>query len=84
MSLTDAQKTKIEEWIASRAPKMSCPACGGKNWGIQNDLGFISIIDPKTTRVSRESGFPVAVLTCNACGFTSLFSAVQIGIMGQE
>ncbi len=84
MPLTDTEKTTIEQWIASHAPKFGCPACSGKTWGMQDDLAFLPIIDAKTTRVSRDNGFPVVVLTCNTCGYTSLFSALQVGLIKQR
>jgi len=81
MSLTDAQKAAIEDWMNSHAVKMVCPCCGGKRWSIQDDLAFPLMIDADTTRINRESGFPLAVVVCNNCGYASFFSAVQIGII---
>lgn len=81
MPLTDAQKTAVEEWIKSRAAKFGCPACGTKVWGIQDELAFPGVIDVKTNRTVSGAGFPLAVLTCNHCGYTTFFSAAQIGLI---
>ena len=81
MPLTDAQKAMVEKWVTSRAPGFVCHACGAKTWGVQNDLAFTLMIDAETLRINREAGFPLAVVTCNNCGYTSFFSAVQIGLV---
>ena len=81
MPLTDEQKTAIEESIKSHASKFGCPACGAKVWGIQDELAFPLVMDLSTTRIKSGAGFPLAVLTCNSCGYTSFFSASQIGLL---
>jgi predicted nucleic-acid-binding Zn-ribbon protein len=81
MSLTDAQKASIEDWLNSHAAEMLCPCCREKQWCIQDDLAFPLMIDPETARINRESGFPLVVVVCNNCGYASFFSAVRIGVI---
>jgi predicted nucleic-acid-binding Zn-ribbon protein len=84
MPLTNAQKAIIEEWLNSRANRFACPGCGGKKWCIQDELAFPQIIYTGSHKINPEGGFPLAVITCNHCGYTSFFSALQIGLMKQH
>ena len=83
MQLSDEQKKVIGEKVAPNLKK--CPVCEKNDWGI-NDI-FLSLSEYPEGPVSVGKAplvFPVIAATCIECGYTRLFSAIQLGLLSKD
>ena len=81
MPLKSAQLDSVKQWIESHSPILSCSGCGGRGWAIQNELAFSLLINPESGQINHHRGYPMVAVTCQSCGYTVFFNAIQIGIM---
>ena len=77
-------KKQAQEWLSEKwtAPTV-CPISGDNNWAIADDFvqpmrytgGGLTIGGP---------GYPVVMVICATCGYTLLFNAVVMGLLGDS
>lgn len=84
MSLNSSQISDIEQWIRSHALNFECTCCGKKEWNINKELAFALIVESQGGRIDYLGGYPMVTINCVNCGYISLFSATQIGVMAQN
>jgi len=78
--LSDQDRLRIHDWLSSRNINRKCPECR-KGWRLPNPyLMFFSSAEPLVVQPGSVT-HPVVLLHCLTCGHTSLFSAVQMGIV---
>lgn len=80
MSLSDEQKNQVQLWLQENAPSLTCPACGNKDFNLENMITVSMGLDVEGN-VDFSKGIPVVPVTCKRCGFVFEFAAKQIGLM---
>ena len=58
-----------------------CPVSKDQSWTVES--AFImpdAQDDPSQMKVGGASGFPLAVVTCETCGYTIFFNLMKLGI----
>lgn len=71
----------IESKVGDR--QLKCPVCTQSEWAVQDHQGVLPAIDPFDYETYWERlvhAFPVAVVTCDACGYTMMFNLFMLGI----
>lgn len=82
--LDNSEKGKIKEWLDPRTPStIQCPACKNAGWDIADHLVELHVRIPGK-QVLGGTVYPLAQLICQTCGFTMLFNAVRMGVIGTE
>jgi hypothetical protein len=82
MTLTDAQKTTIESWIADHwTGQSACPA-GHDSWTVKPTLSFMPgfVVTEAGPKIAHELGFTFVVLTCSECAYVALLDTKTIGV----
>lgn len=78
MSLRDHEITRIGEWLERKGVKGSCPACGGRDWGLTDIIGLPVLDD--AAKAAGDEYVPAAAAVCGNCGFIMPFSARMMGL----
>ncbi len=84
MPLTSSQLRDVEQWIRSRGLVFQCACCGGRDWTIQKELAFTLTVEPDGGCINYLGGYPMVATTCNNCGYTAFFNAIQLGLMARS
>lgn len=85
MRLTEALRTKLEQYLAEKwQPPRQCPVCGNRAWSVNDNIHFLSELRAPATALTRMSAIPVIVAICTNCGNSLLFNAVSIGLIDRE
>ena len=84
MPLSDSQVRDVEQWIRSHAVSFECVCCAGKQWTIQRELAFALTVESGGGRINYLGGYPMVATTCNNCGYTSFFNAIQMGLRARN
>ena len=82
MALTPEQQLVILNAVNAklRPRRLVCPISGDGNWQVERYYGLLYSSDGAGTSQSRSHSFPLAVLTCQTCGYTSLVNLVKLGL----
>lgn len=83
MPLSSSQLEDVERWIRSHGLFFQCACCSGKEWTIQQELAFALTVEPQGGRINYLGGYPMVAITCNNCGYTTFFNAIQMGVMAR-
>lgn len=75
--LDEQANAVFNEWAETKWQNKKCPACGANTWEIQDNCGFVLVLERS---VMLNKGFPFLVAICADCGYTHLFSTKKIGI----
>ena len=79
MPMTGDQMDRITEHL--RASGLSaCPICGGSQWEIQQDVGYLGILDVEYRQPVEGGTLPVVQVSCEDCYYTFHLSAVRLGL----
>ena len=78
MSLKDHEITMVGQWLARKAVKGACAACGARDFGLSDIVG-LPVLD-EATRPDGNEYVPAVVAVCGNCGFIMPFSARMIGL----
>ena len=80
MKLTEADKSKITDWLSKKCGQMRCFCCGTGQWTLV-DAATIGVgFDTHTTRFHYHDGVPVVSVACANCGHLVFFSAMMLGL----
>lgn len=83
MPLSSSQLEDIEQWVRSHSLIFQCACCGRKERTIQKELAFALTVEPQGGRINYLGGYPMVAITCNNCGCTAFFNAIQMGVMAR-
>jgi hypothetical protein len=78
--LTEAEKTKIKEWLRLNEAVRPCPICGFNEWGLADRLTQLPLYFRAGTAMSLGVGYPAVVVVCGRCAYFRFHSAIKIGI----
>jgi hypothetical protein len=67
-----------DAWLQTKCPKLTCPACGKKDWEAKGFIDFPPT--PPRIRPVNPPPFSVVAAACQECGFLYFFSAESMGI----
>ncbi len=71
---------KAQQWLHSRAATLQCPACGQRNFNIENIVSMTNSLQ-EGGHVDYLSGIPLVAVKCENCAHIMFFSAKQMGIL---
>lgn len=77
MALREREVTRIGEWMESKGVRGACPACGRREWGLSDIVGF-PVLDEGAKPLDEY--VPAAFAVCGHCGFIMPFSARMMGL----
>lgn len=93
MRLTDEQMQRAGDWLTAKATQLHCPACGGNDWSLNENV-FLLLSPPapeKRVQIARGIGqaqeppqpimSPVLTLVCGGCCYVALFEARPMGLL---
>ena len=86
MSLTPEQFQALGDSLSEHATPdaVKCPLSGDSNWSIfSGGLVFLRVVDNPATGDPADSVVPLALVTCNTCGYTWLVNVVQLGLRSE-
>lgn len=77
----DAILAAIKQKMGSRT--MICPISGDNKWGVEPHLVFTPVSDnPQMIQIGGGPSLPLAVMTCQTCGYTVYLNVFKLGIAG--
>jgi len=79
MLLTDADKTKISEWLNAKCGKLRCICCGHGQWSLIDMSGLSIGFDVHSTRFHYHEGVPFVSIVCLNCAHLVHFSTAVMG-----
>jgi hypothetical protein len=89
MLLDPATQKVVEDWLRAHCPNVSCPACGGVQFGgavlAYSNLAQTPIPPGGGLRPPpppQPSHLPLVHLFCASCGYALAFSAYVMGVTG--
>ncbi len=83
MVLTPNQQQLIIDAISSRLETrdLVCPISGDSQWTVQDRVALAPLIDlPELNLRKSHRALPLAVLTCETCGYTTFVNLLQLGL----
>jgi predicted nucleic-acid-binding Zn-ribbon protein len=73
-------RDKVLKWIDSKWTKSrNCPICDNSNWTINPSAISVSL-ENKDRKFNLSQVVPYYVVSCENCGYTQFFNAIQMGI----
>lgn len=83
MMLSEEQGIEIMDFIDEAWKNHICPGCCNKvGLSVKNRLFELREFNDGDLVVGgNQASLPVVAVTCNECGYVSLISAIQIGIL---
>jgi hypothetical protein len=79
--LSQAEKSKIAEWLSTRGQPPACPYCKSSQWVIADHLLNLTPYTPGGAFTIGGTSYPFVVLVSEGCGHSVFFSAVMIGVV---
>lgn len=70
---------KVQNWLATKAPNLKCPSCGGKDFAAEQIVGA-AIVGPDNGLSLGGPHVPELLVVCSNCGHIIHFSATMIGV----
>lgn len=86
MRLTPEQTQQVIRHLSEVSPGgIVCPVCGQRHWNIMNTIIEAREFQNGNIILGVESAIvPYVSITCNRCGNSFLFNAIQLGIIQQN
>lgn len=86
MKLTPEQTQRVIKYLTALSPQgIVCPVCGQRHWNILNTIIEAREFQNGNLIIGGESALvPYVSLSCERCGNTLLFNAIQLGIVQQS
>lgn len=78
--LSDEEKTKIVQWINSKAKNHVCPSCGSNSWALADHVLNFPVFAGGTI-VIGGTNYPAVLLACNTCAFVRHYMLVPMGVL---
>lgn len=66
--------------MAKTSSNQTCPSCGSSNFGIEENMGAISNMDPETQKLTGQA-VAVMFIQCTDCGRIMVFNAKIAGVV---
>ena len=81
MKIEDSDIRLIQEWVSSHwEGEPLCPVCKNNNWLIGRTIAELRpFLKGKLSTGSHV--YPAVTISCNVCGHTLFFNAIQLGIV---
>lgn len=70
---------KAEQWLRTRATSLHCPACGQKNFNIENTIPMTNTLQ-EGGHVDYLNGCPLVAVICQNCAHVLFFAAKPMGL----
>lgn len=81
-TLTPQERQKANDWIAQRAPNLRCQGCGGKSFGVHEQLlEGTTYQGVQKTLGGQEQIVPMVLHICNTCALVVPFLAGPMGLL---
>lgn len=86
MRLTQEQTQQVINHLTESSPDgIVCPVCGQRHWNVMNTIIEAREFQNGNIILGGESAIvPYVSITCNRCGNSLLFNAIQLGIVRQN
>ena len=86
MKLTSEQIQQVVNHLNDVSPQgIICPVCGQRHWNVLNTIIEAREFQNGNLIIGGESALvPYVSITCNRCGNSLLFNAIQLGIVQQS
>lgn len=83
MRLTPEQTQQVINHLTEVSPDgIVCPVCGQRHWNVMNTIIEAREFQNGNIILGGESAIvPYVSITCNRCGNSLLFNAIQLGIV---
>jgi predicted nucleic-acid-binding Zn-ribbon protein len=79
--LTEEQRLKIATWLSTKDKSQKCPVCNEIAWVTESRFGCAPVY-AVGTGMDFSYVHPFVVVVCTNCGYTRLFNAVIMGLLG--
>lgn len=86
MKLTPEQTQRVINHLTEVSPQgIVCPVCRQRHWNVMNAIIEAREFQNGNLILGGESAVvPYVSITCNRCGNSLLFNAIQLGIVQQS
>jgi len=83
--VTEALDTaKVVAWLNEKWDgDKKCPISGDNSWSISKDI-LVSLPYSRGGLTLGGNQYPLVLVTCTECGYVMTFSAMIMGLVGQE
>jgi hypothetical protein len=83
MELSESQKAELLKKLDS-LPLRPCAVCGHNEWSLTDKVFEIREFFGGSMVIGGGSLAPILMVTCQHCGNTLLFNAIQLGLVQPE
>lgn len=71
MALDPATAEAFAKWQKEKGINLTCAACGGTDWALQDRLGLPIFVGPRVPFNGEVAAFQP--MTCKHCGYVAMF-----------
>lgn len=82
--LSLSQRQKVEKWFAEKANVIGkCPVCRERNYTLLNHIVAPPVFQGGSVVIGGPA-YPMIMIMCQNCGYTSFHNAMVIGLLANE
>ena len=72
---------RVKEKLLEFGVTNKCPMSGHNEWSLADEFVTVVPYKSKNRNFAFNKAFPAVMISCGACGYMALFSAIKLGLV---